>query len=346
MTVRRSPHLDIYRFRKFDLETLTVESEFLKKNPLKDPHVRHNPVLLPKKSSPKNGFPVIFILPGLTGAGPQSFSKKAFEENTPQMIDRAVAEKKAPVAIYVFVDAMTFWGGSQYLNSEGCGRYEDYLMEELVPAVRAEFPASADANLWCVTGTSSGGYGALHLASRYPEVFGIPAAMAPDSDFDTSLLPEFYRAAPTLIELDLAGAKQELIDGKLLRRKNGHEVLNVVAMAYCYAGKKNPRLGDFPVDLATGELKTELWKKWREHDPVVFLPKRLENLKKLRKIYLDVGRQDQFHLFFGARRIAKYCASKKLPLKYGEFEGGHFDMAPRRLVLWKWLESLWKTQTK
>ena len=44
-------------------------------------------------------------------------------------------QKKAPEALYVFVDALTF-GGSQFINSSGTGQYQDYILKELVSAVK------------------------------------------------------------------------------------------------------------------------------------------------------------------------------------------------------------------
>lgn len=340
-----SSNLDVISFENFCLETLWIESSALKKNPLKDSHKKANPILVPKQEAPRGGWPVVFLLSGLGGNGPKSFGLKHLEDNTPQAIDRAVSKKVAPLALYVFVDAMTFWGGSQFVNSAGCGRYEDYVMCELVEAIRLKYQVSDLAKKWCVTGASSGGYGALHLGSLYPETFGVMAALAPDSDFEKSLLPEIYETASTLLDIGVSGVRRELLAGKLYRRKNGFALQNAVAMAHCYSEDKKVDKKSFPLDLKTGEPNSRTWKKYFSKDPVIFLPQRKKNLRKLHRIYLDVGEFDQFHLFFGTRKMTKFLKSQKIHVHSTEFRGNHFDMAPRRLVLWDWLEKLWKTQS-
>ena len=101
--------------KNFHVETLQIESSALKGNSLKDPTLRRNPVLIPKNA--QGPMPVVLVLAGLMGNGPDSFSPRFGELNTVQNIDQAVSIKKAPLALYVFVDATTSWGGSQFLNS-------------------------------------------------------------------------------------------------------------------------------------------------------------------------------------------------------------------------------------
>lgn len=178
--------LHVFQLKNFNLETLTIKSQALKGNPWNDSVVRHNPVLAPKSKPPRDGYPVVLVLAGFTGNGPKYFGLRTFEANFPQELDQCVSENRAPLALYVFVDAMTFWGGSQFLNSDGMGRYEDYVVKELCQAISEKYPAEQLGKRWCVMGGSSGGYGALHLASKYPEKFSTMAAVAPDSFFDES----------------------------------------------------------------------------------------------------------------------------------------------------------------
>lgn len=49
---------------------------------------------------------------------------------------------------------------------------ESFIVDELVPYVRANYPASADPALNAVTGLSMGGHGAYWLGMRHPDVWG------------------------------------------------------------------------------------------------------------------------------------------------------------------------------
>ncbi|MCB0390009.1 MAG: enterochelin esterase [Bdellovibrionales bacterium] len=327
-------NLNLYNFSHVEIKTLVVNSQQLIDNPLKDSVLRNIPILIPKK--PPENLSVVFILSGFTGNGGKYFNQKSYEENDVQILANAIKAKKAPSALYVFVDAWTFWGGSQFINSVGCGNYEDYIMKELVPAVKELFPVSKNPNQWLVTGGSSGGYGALHLASKYPHIFGICAAIAPDCFFQMSLLPEIYSAWPQIQKLGgVKGVKKALLEGKILSRRDSHTILNAIGMGLCYAGKKNGEI-DWPIN-NDGELHTDKWKKWLNHDPLHFLKKRKKSIKKLKHIYLDVGIYDQFHLQYGSRQIYKWLKNNGINVNYNEFKGNHFDIGDRRIYLWKWL---------
>lgn len=330
-----------YDVNNFLIETLKIESSILAKNPLKDSPVRYNPLLLPKTEGP---WSVVVVLAGFTGNAPFYFNPKFNEQNSIQVIDQALARGEAPQALYVFVDAMTTWGGSQFINSAATGHYEDYIIQELLPALKELYPVSHRTQDWCVTGGSSGGYGALHLGSKYPEIFGWVAAIAPDSFFEASLLPELYQALPLWAKYNESGLKalEELRNGKLTKNRNWHTLLNAFGMAACYGAEGTHGNFQLPLDSYSGKIKSSIWAQWLEKDPIHFLPKRIENLKKLEGIYLDVGTKDNFHLQYGARQISNIFKNAEIDHDYVEFDGNHFDIGERRPAVWKWLASRWR----
>jgi enterochelin esterase family protein len=333
MTVQILDQLSALELQNFDLETLIIDSKALKKNLFKDPTLRRNPILIPKNT--KGPLPVVLCLSGLMGNGSDYFNPRYGEENTIQKLDRALGSNKAPQALYVFVDAMTSWGGSQYINSPQ-GNYEDYIVKELVPALHETYDVSSLAKHWCVTGGSSGGYGSLHLASKFPNIFGVIAAFAPDCFFEASLLPEFYK---TLHDWTEHGGPRGLFkllkSGDLRKNKNFPSIVNAVGMSLCYAD------GELPIDGYTGCLKPQVWNQFHKHDPLVFFPQRLRNLKKLHAILIDVGIRDQFDLHLGCRQLHQWLRSKKIRHRYTEFNGTHFDGGSRRPETWMWLKKMW-----
>lgn len=325
----------------FQIETLKIESLILKNNPLKDPVVRHNPLLLPCTPGP---WPVILVLGGFTGNAPYYFNSKFNEQNSIQVIDQAFAQGDAPAALYVFVDALTSWGGSQFINSAATGAYEDYIIQEIIPALKKQYPVSIHPQDWCVMGGSSGGYGALHLGSTYPEIFGWIAAIAPDCFFEASLLPELYHALPLWEKYQHSGAKalEELRNGRLMKNRNWHTLLNAFGMAACYGPLGTHGNFQLPLDTSTGEKILPLWEKWLSHDPLHFLPQRLKQLTKASGLYLDVGNKDNFHLQYGARQISQLLKKANISHDYSEFDGNHFDIGERRAEVWKWLSLKWR----
>lgn len=333
------PNLHAFETKNFKVETLKIESQCLKNNPLKDPSVRFNPLLVPHGEGP---WPVVLVLGGFIGNSPYYFNGKFNEQNTVQLLDQAFARGEAPEALYVFVDAMTTWGGSQFINSAAVGNYEDYIVEEIVPALQKHFAVSPHAHEWCVMGGSSGGYGALHLASKHPHIFGVCAAIAPDSFFEASLLKDLYEAMPVWEKYQSGlRALEELRNGKLTKIRNWHTLLNAFGMSACYA--PSGEHGDFQYPLnKNGEKISEIWKLFLEKDPLHFLPKRLTALKKLHAIYLDVGTKDQFNLQYGSRQISAFFKKENIVHDYVEFDGNHFDIGERRPEVWKWLSSCFR----
>lgn len=331
-----------YDIQNFKIETLVIESEILKHNPLRDPSRRHNPVLVPQTEGP---WPVVVVLAGFSSNAPFYLNARFNEANAAQVIDQAHTRGEAPEALYLFVDALTSWGGSQFINSAATGRYEDYIMNELIPTLKKQYRVSAKARDWCVTGGSSGGYGALHLGSQHSDVFGKIAAVAPDCFFEASLLPDFYQALPLWEKFQESGLKalEEFRHGRLMKNKNSHSLLNAFGMAACYCPEGSHGNFRFPLNAKTGEKIPEVWREYLEKDPLVFLAQRIDALKILSGIYLDVGTRDNFHLQYGVRQIANLFKKNGIDHEVIEFDGTHFDISERRLEVWKWLTATWRS---
>ena len=64
-------------------------------------------------------------------------------------------------------------GSSFYINSrDGHRRYEDFFLREFLPQIEKRYRIQAGRTSRGIAGISMGGYGALHLAFRHPELFG------------------------------------------------------------------------------------------------------------------------------------------------------------------------------
>lgn len=338
------PQFAVFEFKNFDLMTLMVESQALQGNPLGDPSRRHCPVMVPRGPVPSEGWPVVVILSGFTSNGPQAFNIKSYQSATPELLDQAVGRSEAPRALFVFCDATTVWGGSQFIDSAGCGRYGTFVSNELHHAIlqAPHLSASKSSDSWCVMGGSSGGYGALQLSSRCPDKFGFAIAIAPDSFFDASLLPEIRTALPVLRRMGgVKGALTELRNGKLMKRKDWHVVVNVLAMGLCYAPMSDGEPA-WPIDADNGKVLIDVWREWSRHDPLEFLRARISQIQKVKCFYLDVGDRDQFQLQYGTRQIRDLLLQLGANVHYVGFDGTHFDLAERRAPAWSWLHSQWQ----
>jgi len=71
-------------------------------------------------------------------------------------------------------------GATFYINSHsGKVRYEDFLVQEFFPGIEARYRISPGRSNRGVSGVSMGGYGALHIAFRHPELFAAVSAQSP-----------------------------------------------------------------------------------------------------------------------------------------------------------------------
>lgn len=322
-------NIDLYSLQNFSTKTLKIQSEILKDNPLGDPTSRRNPCLIPIE---KGAYKAVLYLSGFSGNGAKSFNFRSFERNLIQEIDRWTSAETIKPHCYLFLDAWTFWGGSQFINSVGCGNYESYILEEVVSQFEESLKAEGyEISEWAVLGGSSGGYGALHLCSRFPKKFKHCLAIAPDSDFELSLRPEIHHALPFIESWGgIAKIAEDLKSGELSpSKRHFHTVMNVIGMAACYSKISDEGQPVIPLS-KEGDFNEELWSEWLKKDPLHFLADRTKNLNALKTLFLSVGEFDQFLLQFGARKIRKLLQENKIDFTYEEFQGNHFDLGKRR----------------
>jgi S-formylglutathione hydrolase FrmB len=68
-------------------------------------------------------------------------------------------------------------GAGFYINSrDGRNRYEDFLLQEFFPFIEKRYRVAPGRANRAISGVSMGGYGALHLAFRHPQLFSAVSA--------------------------------------------------------------------------------------------------------------------------------------------------------------------------
>lgn len=318
---------------RVSVEMLSFESRVLQGNPLGDPFVRDLPVILPPGYADEpTRYPVLYGLSGFTGKGAMMLNIDAWQPNLPQRLEQLYAEGMPPV-IVVLPDCFTLLGGSQYVNSPAVGRYEDYVLEEIVPFVDSRYRTVPGPEGRGVFGKSSGGYGAIRLGMTRPDIFGALACHSGDMYFELCYKPDLPKMCNAV---NRAGGLQHWWDAFRAKvKKNGEDfdALNMVAMSACYSPSPDGWMGiDLPVDLYTCKLKDAVWARWLEWDPVTLAPKHADNLRKLRYIYMDCGTRDEFNLQFGARILSQILEQQGIKHDHEEFEDGHMSVQYRYSV--------------
>ncbi len=306
------------------VELHRISSEVLQGNALGDPSERELPVYLPPGWDTEGKlYPVIYLLPGLTGHATKYLSTHPWKRGIVSHFDRAITEGKTPPAILVMPDCFTSLGGSQYVNSSAVGRYEDYVTGELVPFVDERFPVLPGRR--GVVGTSSGGFGALHLSMHHPDLFSACASVSGDCCFEYCFGGEMLEAMRGLVPFEGDPTKFLAAFRETHELKgNGHAVLNILAMSACYSPNPSSALGfDLPMDLETGELLPEVWERWLAFDPLRASETHAKALQSLDLLYVEAGLADQFNLQWGLRRLVKKLRELEVNCEHVEHAGSH-----------------------
>ena len=291
------------------IEEHEFESAALRDNPLGDPHVRPLWVSLPPSydDDPQRRYPAVYAIQGYTGAVDMWRNRSPWRRNFPELADQGMASGEIPPCILVWIDAWTAYGGSQYLDSPGTGRYLTYICDEIVPWVDSHYRTMAGREHRGITGKSSGGYGAMVLPMLRPDVWGGFATHAGDALFEVSLLPDFREVARALRD-DYEGSYdrfwKDFRSRPALSKEHDGDLAMMYGMAAAYTADADgrPRL---PFEVATGRLIPELWERWLELDPVRMVPKHADALRSMRAIYIDAGKRDEWYLDLGAEAFRR-----------------------------------------
>ena len=305
---------------------LAVESEALRGNPLGDPATRPLFVWTPPtyELDADRRFPVVYVLHGMTGQARSWFNVSPFARNLPERVDESGLD-----LIVVLVDGFTSLGGAQWLDSPAIGRYGAYLCEDVVGHVDARFRTLAAPANRGLAGTSSGGFGAVTWALRRPDLFGGFASHAGDALFEVSLAPELAAAAQALRNLYGGSFERFWADFRSGRPVLANRADAVLQNAYATAAAFSPAADgsvELPFRLDTGELLPDVWSRWADLDPVLLVPQRVEAVRRLRAIWVDAGRGDEYHLDLGATALhtaLREAGAAEDALRFELFEGGH-----------------------
>lgn len=131
--------------------------------------VRYALYLPPDFGTSERKYPVVYLLHGY---GDDETGWVQFGEVN-RLADKAIAEGTIPPMIIVMPDGQKDF----YVNAfDGKVKYEDFFVQEFLPAIEKQYPIRAEKRYRGIAGLSMGGYGTLVMALKHPDLF---AACAP-----------------------------------------------------------------------------------------------------------------------------------------------------------------------
>jgi Putative esterase len=314
---------------------LTVESEALRGNPLGDPASRPLFVWTPPgyDVDPERRFPAIYLLHSMTSQARAWFNISPFVPDFGQQVDALGLE-----AVVVVVDGFTAVGGAQWVDSAAIGDYGRYLCDDVLGLVDASFRTLPEPAHRGIAGKSSGGFGAMTWSMLRPDLFGGFASHAGDALFEVTLAAEFAPAAQALRNLydgSFARFWSDFRSGRpVLQNRTDPLLQNVWAVAAAFSRRADGTV-ELPFRIDTGELVPEVFDWWLARDPVRLAAAHGAALARMKAIWIDAGRNDEYCLDLGATAFCNAALAAGAPderLHFELFDGGHRGLNRRFLL--------------
>lgn len=317
-------------------------SALLRDNPLGDAHERPLWVYTPPGYDDSDErYPTVYVIQGYTGHVGMWANRTPYRQPFVETADAVFAEGGAPGCVVVYVDAWTKYGGSQFVDSPGTGRYHSYLCDEIVPWVDAHYRTIADRESRAVSGKSSGGFGAMITPMLRPDLFGALATHAGDSLYELSYVPEFGRAARYLREYDhdIMRWWDDFRSRPSFTRDADMVLLMVLGCSACFSAEEDGTVV-LPFDPSTGVLREAQWQRWLDWDPVRMVAVHAEAVRSLRAVWIDAGTKDEWFLDLGAEAFRSRIRDVGLPderVSFELFDAGHGGIDYRYPLALAWL---------
>ena len=280
-----------------------ITSELLRGNPLGDPHERPLWVYTPPgyDGEPLRRYPSVYVIQGYTGQLAMWRNRSPFRQPFTETADAIFARGEAPPAVVVYVDAWTAYGGSQFVDSRGTGRYHSYLCEEVVPFVDARYRTLPGPAHRAIAGKSSGGFGAMITPMLRPDLFGALATHAGDTLYEYCYITEFPEAVRYLREYDGDIWKwwDDFRSRVAFTKKADGALIGLLGVAAAFSAREDGT-PELPFDPRSGVIRPGAWQQWLDWDPVRMVPRYADALRSQRGIWIDAGTSDDFYLDLGA----------------------------------------------
>ncbi len=122
-------------------------------------------------------------------------------------------------------------------------------------------------------------------------------------------------------------------EGKPKRSAAEYATIELLGYAAAYSPSAARAFAlDLPFDLATGELREDVFARWLAFDPAERARTHAAELGRLRLRYVDCGRRDEYALDIGARVLTARIRELGLAVRHEEFDDDHRSVGYRHAV--------------
>jgi enterochelin esterase-like enzyme len=302
------------------VEHIKVHGKSLEGNLEGDSPDRDVTVYLPPSYATEKSkrYPVVYLLHGYGG------QDSTFNGRLATLPDSEDADVKAGIAkemIVVMPNAYSLHKGSMYSNSATTGDWETYIADDLVAYVDSHYRTIVNRRSRGLGGHSMGGYGALRIGMKRPDVFSVLYLMS-SCCLNATINPRVEQMTTAAGVTTREQAEEEA-------KKPGFGVSVTLASAAAWSPNPNnpPLFFDLPVK--DGALQPDVIAKWAANAPLAMLPQYVSNLKKYSAVAIEVGTKD--NLLRTNKQLDDMLKSFGVVHTYEEYEGNHTNRVFERV---------------
>lgn len=285
-------------------------------------------IYLPPDYDATNSYPVLYLLHGFGS----DYRFWQGIEDIKNILDYMITLDEIKPMIVVMPNGKNVLGGSFYTNSMDSsypvfGQFEDYIINDVISFIDTAY--ATDTSKRAIAGISMGGYGAMKLGAKFPELFKVVAGFSGVYDFDLFLVRD---SVTQMSMVDMVIAE----NGGYISPLNLDEDHPLTSMMFAMAGAFSPRVRDtsyfnplenkfslspyygnpslamgvqlpFVIDsitdttndivIADWHLDTTTWQEWKSHNVKDIFINNANNIKTAgTKYYMDCGEFDELKL--------------------------------------------------
>jgi S-formylglutathione hydrolase len=265
-------------------------------------------------------YPVLYLLHGYlltdqywTGTGVSGPGVNMPGANVPAAMDNLLARGEAKPMIVAMPNAYSVYAGSMYSSSVTTGDWETYIAEDLVAYMDTHYRTIPERGSRGLAGHSMGGYGAIRIGMKRPDVFSSLYIMSA-----CCLINNPLPAPPANSSQN--SAKGGAASGIL-------QIVSAWSAAFSPNPKNPPSYFDEPTK--DGQPQPLVIAKWHAASPLAMIDQYVMNLRKYHAIMADVGLQDG--LAGQNKTLDQMMTDFGIMHLFETYEGEHANKIPERI---------------
>ena len=297
-----------------------VHSKSLEGNLVGDSPSRNVSIYLPPgyDEQLKKRYPVVYLLHGFNG---QRGNKAWFRQDSifnSATVSKLISSEMVEPMIIVMPDGSNKFGGSMYTNSITTGNWEDFIVYDLTKFIDTKYRSISKPESRGIAGHSMGGYGAIKIAMKHPDVFLAVYGSSP-----CCLTQNALDYPKRIIEETLSIKHWDDID----KSKFSSRALLASSAAWSPNPTNPPFYADLPFNITydTISINEQAIARRLANIPAWMADQYRSNLQQLHALAFNAGTKEAGMILDSSQYFADMLKQLKVPHSFEVFEGGHND---------------------